>query len=445
MGRNLCINLLNNGHRVAAWNLENEEAERFGIDMADPLLTICASLEEMIQKLESPRQILLLIQAGKPVDDVIGVCARFLEPGDVLIDAGNSHYLDSERRASELSEENIEFVGLGVSGGAEGARLGPSLMFGGSVSAWDKSHEVLESVVAKSQYGNCLYYFGGGGSGHFVKMVHNGIEYAEMQLIAETYDLMSRGMGIRDQELSRIYKRFNEGHLNSFLIELTSKLLLSESMSIDEILDVAEQKGTGQWVLEAGAKLGIPLPTISASVDARSLSGLKERRNDFSSKFKEDREMSSKVGPEEIGRALLFGKISAFFQGVELVQKAKEAYHWSLIVDDIPKCWRAGCILRGGLLDRWIDGIESESGSSFLELPFFWEQLSDTLRATREVVSSCVTSGIPVPALSSSLAWFDSLTSERLPQSLVQAQRDAFGGHGVRLIKEPTRLQNIDW
>ena len=445
MGRNLCINLLNNGHRVAAWNLENEEAERFGTDMADPLLTICASLEEMIEKLGPPRQILLLIQAGQPVDDVIGVCARFLEPGDVLIDAGNSHYLDSQRRASELSERNIEFVGLGVSGGAEGARLGPSLMFGGSVSAWDKSREVLESVVAKSQYGNCLYYFGGGGSGHFVKMVHNGIEYAEMQLIAETYDLMSRGMGIRDQELSRIYKRFNEGHLNSFLIELTSKLLLSESMSIDEILDVAEQKGTGQWVLEAGAKLSIPLPTISASVDARSLSGLKERRNDFSSKFKEDREMSLKVSPEEIECALLFGKISAFFQGVELIQKAKETYHWSLIVDDIPKCWRAGCILRCGLLDRWVDGIESDSGSSFLELPFFWEQLMETLTATREVVSACVMSGIPVPALSSSLAWFDSLTSERLPQSLVQAQRDAFGGHGVRLIKEPTRLQNIDW
>ena len=445
MGRNLCINLLNNGHRVAAWNLENEEAERFGTDMADPLLTICASLEEMIEKLEPPRQILLLIQAGKPVDDVIGVCARFLEPGDVLIDAGNSHYLDSERRASELSERNIEFVGLGVSGGAEGARLGPSLMFGGSVSAWDKSREVLESVVAKIQYGNCLYHFGGGGSGHFVKMVHNGIEYAEMQLIAETYDLMSRGMGIRDQELSRIYKSFNEGHLNSFLIELTSKLLLSESMSIDEILDVAEQKGTGQWVLEAGAKLGIPLPTISASVDARSLSGLKERRNDFSSKFKEDREMSLKVSPEEIECALLFGKISAFFQGVELIQKAKETYHWSLIVDDIPKCWRAGCILRCGLLDRWVDGIESDSGSSFLELPFFWEQLTETLRATREVVGACVMSGIPVPALSSSLAWFDSLTSERLPQSLVQAQRDAFGGHGVRLTKEPTQLQNIDW
>ena len=445
MGRNLCINLLKNGHRVAAWNLEDEEAEQFGTDMADPSLTICASLEEMIQKLESPRQILLLIQAGKPVDDVIGVCARFLEPGDVLIDAGNSHYLDSQRRASELSERNIEFVGLGVSGGAEGARLGPSLMFGGSVSAWDKSREVLESVVAKSQYGNCLYHFGGGGSGHFVKMVHNGIEYAEMQLIAETYDLMSRGMGIRDQELSRIYKRFNEGHLNSFLIELTSKLLLSESMSIDEILDVAEQKGTGRWVLEAGAKLGIPLPTISASVDARSLSGLKERRNDFSSKFIEDREMSLKVSPEEIECALLFGKISAFFQGVELVQKAKETYHWSLIVDDIPKCWRAGCILRCGLLDRWVDGIESDSGSSFLELPFFWEQLTETLTATREVVSACVMSGIPVPALSSSLAWFDSLTSERLPQSLVQAQRDAFGGHGVRLIKEPTQLQNIDW
>lgn len=445
MGRNLCINLLKNGHRVAAWNLEDEEADRFGADMADSSLTICASLEEMIQKLESPRQILLLIQAGKPVDDVIGVCGRFLEPGDVLIDAGNSHYLDSERRASELSERNIEFVGLGVSGGAEGARLGPSLMFGGSVSAWDKSYKLLESVVAKSQYGNCLYHFGGGGSGHFVKMVHNGIEYAEMQLIAETYDLMSRGMGIRDQELSRIYKRFNEGHLNSFLIELTSKLLLSESMSIDEILDVAEQKGTGQWVLEAGAKLGIPLPTISASVDARSLSGLKERRNDFSSKFKEDREMSLKVSPEEIECALLFGKISAFFQGVELIQKAKETYHWSLIVDDIPKCWRAGCILRCGLLDRWVDGIESDRGSSFLELPFFWEQLTETLTATREVVSACVMSGIPVPALSSSLAWFDSLTSERLPQSLVQAQRDAFGGHGVRLIKEPTRLQNIDW
>ncbi len=445
MGRNLCINLLNNGHRVAAWNLENEEAERFSKEVADPALRVCASLKEMIQQLESPRQILLLIQAGKPVDDVIGVCARYLDAGDVLIDAGNSHYLDSERRSLELSERHIEFVGLGVSGGAEGARLGPSLMFGGSVSAWDRSRDVLESIVAKSQYGSCLYHFGAGGSGHFVKMVHNGIEYAEMQLIAETYDLMSRGLGIRDSELSRIFKRFNEGHLNSFLIELTSQLLLSESMSIDEILDVAEQKGTGRWVLEAGAKLGIPLPTIAASVDARSLSGLKERRSDFSTKIEEDREITVKVSPEEVESALLFGKICAFFQGVELVQKAKETYQWSLKTDDIPRCWRAGCILRGGLLDRWIEGIESDEGSSLLELPFFWEELRANLAGIRAVVGSCVKSGIPVPALSSSLAWFDSLTSKRLPQGLIQAQRDAFGGHGVRLIKEPTRLQNIDW
>ena len=445
MGQNLCMNLLDQGYRVAAWNLETQEALRFGEAQENRSLSICKTLYELVQRLEAPRQIILLVRAGEPVDEVIAQCLGLLSEGDILIDAGNSHYRDSERRARQLRESGIEFVGLGISGGSEGARLGPSLMFGGSDSAWRLIREMLEKIAAQSAYGPCLSNFGEGGAGHFIKMIHNGIEYAEMQLIAEAYDLMDRGLGMSTTEQLSVFDQFNQGPLSSFLIELTGRVLKSNRVRIEDIVDSAEQKGTGRWAVEAGLDLGVPIPTISASVDARAVSALLDRRNHLSQRISSDRKVSRILDIEEIERALIFGKICAFSQGVELIQRAKKEHQWPLKIMDIPKAWREGCILRGVLLDEWINRVVGTEPESLIDISYFWEQLINSEDSVRSVLSVCVEVGIPLPALAASVSWFDSLTSSRLPQSLTQAQRDAFGAHGLYLRDDPERLVHKEW
>ena len=445
MGQNLCLNLLDQGYRVAAWNLETQEAIRFAESQDNDSLHICEDLVELIQHLPVPRKIILLVRAGEPVDEVIAQCLGLLSQGDILIDAGNSHYVDSERRARELGEKGVEFVGLGVSGGSEGARRGPSLMFGGSDSAWQATKEILERTAAQSDYGPCLANFGKGGAGHFVKMIHNGIEYAEMQLLAEAYDLMNRGMGMSSAEQISAFERFNEGPLNSFLVELTARVLRSRRTSLDEIVDSAGQKGTGRWALEAGLDLGVPIPTIAASVDARAVSALLDRRLRLSQRISSDRDVSNAPSIEDIERALIFGKICAFVQGVDLIESAKEAHQWSLNIADIPKTWREGCILRGVLLDHWITEIEGPEPKSLSDVGYFWEELVRCNEAARIVLSDCMEARIPMPALTASLSWFDSITSSRLPQNLTQAQRDAFGAHGLYLWNDPDRLVRKEW
>jgi 6-phosphogluconate dehydrogenase len=445
MGQNLCLNLLDQGYRVAAWNLETQEAIRFAESQDNDSLHICEDLDELIQHLPVPRKIILLVRAGEPVDEVIAQCLGLLYQGDILIDAGNSHYGDSERRARELGEKGVEFVGLGVSGGSEGARRGPSLMFGGSDSAWQATKEILERTAAQSDYGPCLANFGKGGAGHFVKMIHNGIEYAEMQLLAEAYDLMNRGMGMSSAEQISAFERFNEGPLNSFLVELTARVLRSRQTRLDEIVDSAGQKGTGRWALEAGLDLGVPIPTIAASVDARAVSALLDRRLRLSQRISFDRDVSNAPSLEDIERALIFGKICAFVQGVDLIESAKEAHQWSLNIADIPKTWREGCILRGVLLDHWISEIEGTEPKSLIDVSYFWEELVRCDEAARIVLSDCMEARIPMPALTASLSWFDSITSGRLPQNLTQAQRDAFGAHGLYLWNDPDRLVHKEW
>lgn len=445
MGQNLCLNLLDQGYRVAAWNLETQEAIRFAESQDNDSLHICEDLVVLIQHLPVPRKIILLVRAGEPVDEVIAQCLGLLSQGDILIDAGNSHYGDSERRARELGEKGVEFVGLGVSGGSEGARRGPSLMFGGSDSAWQATKEILERTAAQSDYGPCLANFGKGGAGHFVKMIHNGIEYAEMQLLAEAYDLMNRGMGMSTAEQISAFERFNEGPLNSFLVELTARVLRSRRTSLDEIVDSAGQKGTGRWALEAGLDLGVPIPTIAASVDARAVSALLDRRLRLSQRISSDHDVSNAPSIEDIERALIFGKICAFVQGVDLIESAKEAHQWSLNIADIPKTWREGCILRGVLLDHWITEIEGPEPKSLIDVGYFWEELVRCNEAARIVLSDCMEARIPMPALTASLSWFDSITSSRLPQNLTQAQRDAFGAHGLYLWNDPDRLVRKEW
>ncbi len=445
MGQNLCMNLLEQGYRVTVWNLETQEALRFGEAQANSSLTICKTLDELIKSLQCPRQIFLLVRAGEPVDEVIGQCLGLLSQGDILIDAGNSHYQDSDRRARQLRKSGIEFVGLGVSGGSHGARHGPSLMYGGSDAAWRATREVLQKIAAQSAYGPCLSNFGEGGAGHFVKMIHNGIEYAEMQLIAEAYDIMTRGLGMSTEEQLSAFEQFNQGLLNSFLIELTIKVLSSKTIRLEEIVDSAEQKGTGRWAVEEGLALGVPIPTISASVDARVVSALLNRRGQLSQRVSSDRKVLKVLNMEDIERALIFGKICAFVQGVDLVKSGKEEHQWSLDIEDIPKTWREGCILRGALLDRWISGIQGSAPKSLIDLDCFWQQLLDCEDSVRTVVSACSKAGVPLPALTASLIWFDSLTSDQLPQNLTQAQRDAFGAHGLYLRDDPDRLVLKQW
>jgi len=445
MGQNLCINMLSKDLSVAAWDIEADETQRLAQTLKNDALTACASLDELLQKVERPRKLILLINAGDPVDEVIAQCLGALSRGDVVIDAGNSHYKDSQRRHQLLQNKDIEFVGLGVSGGAEGARLGPSLMFGGSSTAWKICEESLRTIAANSVYGSCLSNFGEGGAGHFVKMVHNGIEYAEMQLIAEAYDIMCRGFGMDVTEQTSAFDRFNKGPLNSFLTDLTVKILNSDSVEIAEIVDSAGQKGTGRWVVEAGLDLGVPIPTLSASVEARLLSALLERRDKLSQRINSDRKILKPLPIEDIERALIFGKVSAFIQGIDLVQAAKENHQWSLNLLDIPRTWRQGCILRSVFLDRWIEGTEGEETKSLIDVRYFWEQLIDCELSIRSVLGVCTEARIPVPALSASVSWYDSLTSSRLPQSLTQAQRDAFGAHGLYLRNDPTLLVHKEW
>ena len=362
-----------------------------------------------------------------------------------MIDAGNSHFLDTERRFESMKNLGIEFVGLGISGGPEGARLGPSLMFGGTEAAWDSTRSPLTRIAARSDYGVCSYRFGVGGAGHFVKMAHNGIEYAEMQMIAECYDVMKRGLGFESDELSRAFSVFNEGVLGGFLIELTASVISSKTVDLEDVVDAAEQKGTGRWAAEAGLSLGVPVPAIAAAVDARTVSSQLAARQLLSSRHSGGRKISEKLSLVDIERALLFGKVCAYAQGANLIREGNSEYRWNINLTDVPKCWREGCILRGRLLDRWISECSEQDGYSLLDVPYFWDQLIDCLVSVRRVVYLSAQAGLPLPALMSSLAWFDGMTSERLPHALIQGQRDSFGGHGLYLREDPERLVHNDW
>jgi 6-phosphogluconate dehydrogenase len=440
MGQNLVLNMERNGYKVAVFNRTTEKTKLFLENEAKGKAIIGEfSYSDLMKSLEKPRRILLMVKAGQPVDDVIAEITPYLEKGDILIDGGNSHFMDTERRNVALSGEGFNFIGTGVSGGEEGALWGPSIMPGGQLEAWDALKSIFESISAKAEDGEpCVAYIGPRGAGHFVKMVHNGIEYADMQLIAESYDLLHRSVGLNTNEISETFNEWNKGPLNSYLIEITAEILkkidpVTGKPLVDVILDAAGQKGTGKWTSQTAFDLSAPTNTIDAAVISRNISALKAERIQTSKHFsgpkvKQDSSKAKLV--DTIGEALNVAKILSYAQGFNMMRMASEEYKYELNMHSIAKIWRAGCIIRAGLLGDIMNAYKNKPDLvNLLHDQAFQTIVQKGLDALRKTVIAGVFAGIPVYALSSSLAYFDAYRSEYLPNNLTQAQRDYFGAH----------------
>ncbi|MFZ5856857.1 MAG: NADP-dependent phosphogluconate dehydrogenase [Chloroflexota bacterium] len=434
MGRSLSLNFHRHGQRVAGYDPAPKVPKDFPI-------TVAASVEELVPALTPPRILLLMVPAGKPVTVAIDSLKPLLQSGDVIIDGGNSFFADTERRVKSLEADGISFVGMGVSGGESGALLGPSLMPGGAESAWGRVRPVLESIAAKTSDGAaCVAWMGRGGAGHYVKMVHNGIEYADMQLIAETYDLLHRGLRIPNNELADIFDEWNRGALRSYLIEITADILRhkeGEADLLDKILDEASQKGTGKWTSQNALDLGVPIPTINAAVEVRTLSSLKTEREKSARLFGGIGKFTgSKKNAVNAAHDTLFtSKITSYAQGFALLKQASAEYQFDLDFAEVARIWRAGCIIRADLLEHIRAAFERDPRLPNLLMDnFFRDALLARQSAWRKTVQTAVALGIPMLATSSSLAYFDAYRSERLPANLIQAQRDYFGAHTYRRV-----------
>jgi 6-phosphogluconate dehydrogenase len=442
MGHNLALNMERNGFPVAGFDLDAAKVKAFlEGPAAGRNITAAGSTAEMVALLEKPRRILMMVPAGPIVDSAIAQLKPHLEPGDILIDGGNSFFMDTERRNKALDAESFRFVGMGVSGGEEGALWGPSLMPGGQKEAWDALAPILLGIAAKAEDGRpCVDYMGPRGAGHYVKMVHNGIEYGDMQLIAEVYDLLHRGAGIPNEELAAIFSEWNGGELQSYLIEITSQILRRQDASgsalVDFILDEAAQKGTGKWTSQNALDVGAPIPTINAAVESRILSSLKSQRVEASKVL--GGQAASFTGNRgrlvDLARQALYAsKITSYAQGFGLLEMASKEYDYSLDHAGIARIWRAGCIIRARLLNDIASAFERDRALPNLMLDeSFRGILLDHQPAWREVLQTGIGLGIPMLATSASLAYFDAYRSERLPANLTQAQRDYFGAHTYR-------------
>jgi 6-phosphogluconate dehydrogenase len=456
MGSNLALNVSDHGYPVAVWNLEVDGMERFVGKHADRNFIGARTLEEFSRSLERPRRILMMIKAGSPVDQTIEILKPLLEQGDILIDGGNSWFKDTQRREASLKENKINYFGVGISGGEKGARFGPSLMPGGSKEAYENIRNILEAISAKTDSGPCVTYVGPDGAGHFVKMVHNGIEYGDMQLIAEAYDFLRRALGLAPQELADIFAAWNRGLLESFLIELTSRIftVMDEETGrplVDFVMDKAGQKGTGKWTGQVALDLGVPIPTIAAALEARFISGMKDERQAASRQIggpppgliKSD----TKEWIEAVREALYAAKICSYAQGMNLIQAGSEEYKWDVNLREMARIWKGGCIIRARFLDSMMQAYDRRPDLRNLLLDEdFKLRIESAQGAWRRVVSRAQDLGIPVPAMSASLAYFDSYRTENLPQNLTQAQRDAFGSHTYERIDHPERgFIHTDW
>ncbi|MFA9392172.1 MAG: decarboxylating NADP(+)-dependent phosphogluconate dehydrogenase [Prolixibacteraceae bacterium] len=447
MGENLVLNMESKGFTVGVFNRTVEKVDNFIAGRGAGKKFIGAhSIEELCASLERPRKVMMLVKAGKPVDDFIDLIIPHLEPGDIIIDGGNSHFPDTIRRAKYVESKGFLYIGTGVSGGEEGALLGPSMMPGGSPAAWPAVKEIFQAVAAKVEDGTpCCDWVGEGGAGHFVKMVHNGIEYGDMQIITEAYQLMKELLGLSADEMHEVFKEYNEGILDSYLIEITRDILAVKdedgSALVEKILDTAGQKGTGKWTGVAALDLGIPLTLIGESVFARCLSAQKDLRVEASKylsgptpKFEGDK----KQFIEDIKMALFGAKIISYAQGYNLMMEAAKEYGWTLNYGGIALMWRGGCIIRSVFLGDIKKAFDANPKLPNLLLdPQFKKNIEMTQAGWRRVCSTALTNGIPVPALTSALCYFDGFRSERLPANLLQAQRDYFGAHTYERIDKP--------
>lgn len=457
MGQNFVLNVERNGYGVAVYNRTAETTEKY---IAGPAsgknIKPAYTLKEFVDALESPRRIMLLVKAGAPVDATIQQLIPLLDKGDLIIDGGNSFFLDTERRAKELESQGFNFFGMGVSGGEEGALWGPSLMPGGSRDAYKVVEPIMKAVAAKADEDGepCVTYIGPGGSGHYVKMVHNGIEYGDMELIAESYYLLKRALGLSAQEFHEIFAEWNKTELSSFLIEITAKVFKKTDEDtgrplVDVILDKAGQKGTGRWMVENALELGISIPTIIAAVNGRILSSQKDERVYASSVLTGPAKKYEGASPQKLidstRDALYVSKICSYAQGMSLLKKASVEYGYNMDLGTIAKIWRAGCIIRARLLNDITSAFNRNKDlPNLLVDDVFRESVKTRQESWRFVIRTAIESGIPVPAMSASLAYYDSYRSERLPANLIQAQRDFFGAHTFERIDKPG-IFHADW
>ncbi|WP_455381262.1 NADP-dependent phosphogluconate dehydrogenase [Salinispira pacifica] len=445
MGRNFILNLADHGYHVAGYDKDEAQVSALEKDGSGNSVSAFSSLSEFLKSLRKPRAVMLLVPAGPPVDSVIDDLKSSLDRGDIIIDGGNSHFTDTNRHTRELESHGIRFIGVGISGGADGARHGPSIMPGGQKEAYERVREMFEKAAAHVDGEPCTTYLGTGSAGHYVKMVHNGIEYALMQLIAESYDILKRGAGFSDKELHEVYQEWAESELSSFLMEITAAIFIQEDTKgegrlIDKILDEARQKGTGKWTSQDGMDLQSPVITVHAAVAMRHLSALKEERQKAEGVLSgPDRsiDIDRDALVRKLKRALRFGFIVAYAQGFSQLTMASREYEYELTLADAARIWRGGCIIRAALLDDIRDAYaDSPDMPSMLTHKNFAGLLEELQSDTRDVVAAASLHGIPVTALSSTLSYFDSYRSGWLPANLVQAQRDFFGSHTYERVDE---------
>ncbi len=446
MGQNLVLNMERNGYTIAVFNRTTARTDEFVSRNPGRKLVRTGTLEEFVASLQRPRTIMIMVQAGQAVDRVIAQLRPLLEPGDLILDNGNSHFRDTDRRSEQLHAQGLEFMGVGVSGGEEGALWGPSIMPGGTRESYARVAEVFTAISAKAPADGkpCVEYMGPRGAGHYVKMVHNAIEYGDMQLIAECYDLMHRGLGLDHAELADTFTAWNEAELDSFLIEITAQIFQARDPEtaaplVDMVLDTAAQKGTGKWASQDAFDIGAPIPTINAAVVGRILSSQKEERvhaaqhlpGPASVRYQGDREELKGA----IRAALYASKISAYAQGMAMMGQASQDYGYALDLGQIASIWRAGCIIRARFLEDITNAyVRNPDLPNLLLDPHIRQHVAQRLTAWRQVVTVGVQLGIPVPGLSASLAYYDAYRSARLPANLIQAQRDLFGAHTYQRV-----------
>lgn len=445
MGRNFAHNMADHGFSVVGFDRDGEQVAKFAASATDDMLAGVQSIEEFVDALAVPRAMMMLVPAGKPVDAVIDQLLPHLAAGDLIMDGGNSHYEDTAARAERLRAKGIAYLGVGVSGGEEGARHGPSLMPGGDEAAYRRVQPIFEAAAAQVDGDPCVTFLGPGAAGHYVKMVHNGIEYGMMQLIAESYDLLKRGVGLTEPELHQLYSEWNQGELNSYLLEITADIFAepdpkSDDWLIDEILDAAKQKGTGKWTAQDAMNLGTPVPTIDAAVAMRNLSAFKEERTTASRVLDGPRptfqgDTTTFIG--QLRNALYAAMILTYTQGMNQLRQASDVYGYDLQLADVARIWRGGCIIRAALLED-IRTAYTDNPELFNLLvdPHFEKWVEERQSDLRDVVCMAAGHGIPAPALMSALGYYDSYRSEWLPANLIQAQRDYFGAHTYERIDE---------
>jgi 6-phosphogluconate dehydrogenase len=447
MGENLARNIERNGYSIAVWNREPKKVDEFVGRLEGHEVIGAHTPEEFVKSLERPRKAILLVKAGDPVDWTVNQIKPFLEAGDIIIDGGNSYFMDTERRERELKAEGFNFIGSGVSGGEKGALLGPSLMPGGDRAAYEQIRPIWEAIAAKVDDGPCVTYIGPGGAGHFVKMVHNGIEYGDMQLIAEAYDMMRSILGMQAEEMADVFDEWNRGDLESFLIEITAQILRVKDPEtgkplVDLVLDKAGQKGTGKWTSDIALDLGIVTPTIDAAVDTRNLSSRKEERVEASKQIKGP-ERGAFTGDraemiQAIHDALYASKICSYAQGMNLIRAGSENYKWNIDLGECSRIWKGGCIIRARFLDKIKQAYQRRPDLPNLLLdPDFNAFVQQSQPNWRRAVATAIQTGVAVPGMSASISYFDTYRTANLPLNLTQAQRDFFGSHTYERTDKP--------